>query len=136
MIVVDASIWVSVALTADRFHDPSRTSLDTQVSGGERLVAPSLVLVEVSGAIARRSGNVVQADAAVRRLETTPGLRLESMEAALVREATRLAADLGLRGADALYVATAARFACPLVTWDAEVIRKTAGVVEAREPSS
>lgn len=58
MIVVDANVWVSVALTADRFHAPSRTWLDAQVVGGERLVAPSIVLVEVSGAIARRSGNV------------------------------------------------------------------------------
>lgn len=68
-------------------------------------------------------------------METTPGLTLESMETSLVREATRLAADLGLRGADAIYVATAARIACPFVTWDDEVIQKTRGVIETRQPS-
>lgn len=135
MTVVDASVWIGIALPADRFFLPGRTWLDTQLSGGERLGAPSIVLAEVSGAIARRSGDVREADAAVRRLGTTPGLSVIPMDDSLVREAARLAADLRLRGADALYVATAFRLGCPLVTWDDEVIARAGGVIEARRPA-
>jgi predicted nucleic acid-binding protein len=42
------------------------------------------------------------------------------MDRGLVREAARLASDLGLRGADSFYVAVAARLGLPLVTLDVD----------------
>jgi len=57
------------------------------------------------------------------------------VDAGLAHQAALIAADLGLRGADAIYVALAERLGCPLVTWDVEMIRKTKGVIEARQPT-
>jgi len=57
---------------------------------------------------------------AVKELETLPGLRLVEMNNALLLEAAILAADLGLRGADSVYVATAKRLGVPLVTFDVD----------------
>lgn len=136
MIVVDASVWISGVLPSDVFHARSRAWLDGQVFGDGPLGAPTLVLAELGGAISRRGGNVRAAEIAVDRLERTPNLRLVAMDTGLVRHAARLAAELGLRGADAIYVATAARLECPVVTWDDEMFRKGRGVVDARQPAT
>lgn len=136
MIVVDAGVWVSVAIPTDPFRTVSRAWLAATVRAGEAVAGPCIVLAEVAGAVARRSGDVRKADEAVQRLIATPRLTLLAIDDALALDAARLAADLGLRGADAAYVAAADRLACPLITWDAETIHKTRGKIAARQPSA
>ena len=135
MIVVDASVWVSISMPTDSFRTVSRAWLAAALRADESFAGPSLVLAELAGAVARKTGDVSKADGAVRRIDSTPNVTLLPVDDALAREAARLAADLGLRGADATYVAVARRLGCPLVTWDAEMVRKTAGTVDARQPS-
>jgi len=91
-----------------------------QVEAGVQFISPSLLLPEVGGAISRRTGSPALGKQAIRRLESLPGLRLVEMDEALVREAARLAAELGLRGADSIYVAVAGRLHLPLVTFDTD----------------
>lgn len=43
-------------------------------------------------------------------------------------------ADHGLRGADAVYVASAARHNLPLVTWDEELLRRVGRIVKILHP--
>jgi predicted nucleic acid-binding protein len=78
------------------------------------------LLAEVTGAVSRRTGSAALGRKALRELETLPGLRLVEMNNALLFEAATLAADLGLRGADSVYVAVAKRLDVPLVTFDAD----------------
>jgi predicted nucleic acid-binding protein len=63
-----------------------------------------------------------------------PGLRLVPVGAELGRQAARLAADLRLRGANAVYVAVAARLDIPLVTWDGEQLARAGGRVRVTTP--
>ena len=58
------------------------------------------------------------------------------MEQALAQEAARLAADLGLRGADAFYIAAAARLKIPLITLDQDQAKRAATMVEVGEISN
>lgn len=81
--------------------------------------APALLLPEIVGAIARRTGQRRLARRAVAAVLRLPELRLVALDRRLAEIAARLAGDLQLRGADAVYVATAAEFELPLVTWDA-----------------
>ena len=83
-----------------------------------QFISPTLLLVEVAGAIARRTNNPALGKRALGQLESLPGLRLVEMDQELVHEAALLAARLGLRGADAVYVATAQHLGLPLVTLD------------------
>jgi predicted nucleic acid-binding protein len=62
----------------------------------------------------------VLAKKAITQLENLPGLRLVEMDNELVRQAAKLAAELGLRGADSMYVAVARRLDLPLVTFDVD----------------
>jgi len=132
--VVDASVWVSRLVPQDAHYGDSRRWLEKHISGGGLLTAPALLLAEVAGAISRRTGEPDLANRAVETILRVPGLRLVSIDALLAKEAATLAADLGLRGADALYVAVAQHLDVPLVTWDREQGEKSAGVIDAHAP--
>lgn len=118
--MVDASVWVSRFLPADVHHDPSYRWLGQQVVLGEPVAAPLLVLAEVAGAVARRTGLSELGARAVSQMERLPNARLVAVDTELAQLGAQLAAELRLRGADALYVALARRLNIPLVTWDQE----------------
>ena len=119
-IVLDASVWVARLVSQDEFHEPVKTWMEKQRETGAQFISPALLLAEVGGAITRRTGDPALSKRAITQLERLPGLRLVDMDHELVREAARLAAELGLRGADSLYVATARQLGLPLVTFDVD----------------
>jgi predicted nucleic acid-binding protein len=118
--VLDASVWVARLVPQDEFHETVKAWMAEQRIAEVQFVSPSLLLAEVAGAVSRRTGNVALARKAVRELEMLPGLRLVEMNNVLLLEAATLAADLGLRGADSVYVATAKRLGVPLITFDVD----------------
>ena len=119
-VVVDASVWVVRLVPQDAFYPAARAWMDRLLANGGPMLSPSLLLSEVAGAIARRTGEPHLARQAIQQLGQLPGLQLIQMDQGLVKRAALLAADLGLRGADALYVAVAADLELPLVTLDAD----------------
>lgn len=133
--VIDASVMVSRLVARDVNHDASRRWLDGHVAAGGLVVAPALLLPEIVGAIARRTGRRRLARRAIAAVLRLPELRLVAIDAELAEVAARLASDLQLRGADAVYVATAARLRLPLVTWDAEQRERGAARVAVVVPT-
>ena len=117
-VVLDASIWVSRLVSQDEFHVAVKIWMEEQREAGVQFVSPALLLAEVGGAISRRTNDPALGKRAIVRLESLPGLRLVEMDKELVHEAAMLAAKLGLRGADSLYVAVAHKLNLPLVTFD------------------
>jgi predicted nucleic acid-binding protein len=133
--VVDASVWVSRLVSADVHHSISQKWLEAFVAGGGQCVAPVLLLAEVAGAISRRTTEPRLGQAALKLLLRMPALRIVNVERRLGMSAAQLAADLGLRGADAVYVALAQQLKVPLITWDQEQIDQTSSVIAARQPT-
>jgi predicted nucleic acid-binding protein len=132
--VVDASVWVSRLVPDDVHHGPSRLWLGRAVRQGHPLVSPAILLAEIAGAVSRRTGEAVLAERAVRDVLRIPGVRLVSIDRRLGREAAGLAARLRLRGAHAVYVATARLMRIPLVTWDMEQRARASELVPVRTP--
>jgi predicted nucleic acid-binding protein len=132
--VVDASVWVSRLVPQDFHHQDSKYWFEGQATEGGMLVSPVLLLAEVAGAIARRSGQGKLAEDAIQGMLRLSGLRLVAIDSRLGRAASRLAARLGLRGADAIYVAVAHQLHIPLITWDLEQQEKARGLIEVRTP--
>jgi predicted nucleic acid-binding protein len=76
----------------------------------------------------------VSARRGVRHLLALPGVQIVELDQHLIRRAMLLAATVGLRGADAVYVAVAHQHGARLITWDADQQARAAVVVEARTP--
>ena len=74
--------------------------------------------------MARRTRTPDLAHQAVQQLQRMRTLRLVALDRRLGQAASQLAADLGLRGADATYVAIADQLKIPLLTWDNEQVEK------------
>lgn len=133
-VVVDASVWIGYLLSSDVHHVPCVTWLDECLLAGTRITVPTIALPEVAGAIARRTGLESTGFAAIAWIEGLPRVDTIELDDGLARASARLAASLRLRGADAVYVALAARLGLPLVTWDQELLERAAGRIEARVP--
>ncbi|MCA9973190.1 MAG: hypothetical protein KC425_23385, partial [Anaerolineales bacterium] len=80
MMVVDASVWVSRFLPEDAFHQASRTWLIEMTTAGMALVAPTIVLAEVSGSIARRTGNDQLGYQIVQQIRQLPSVQFIAVD--------------------------------------------------------
>jgi predicted nucleic acid-binding protein len=132
--VVDASVMVSHLVPHDAHHLASRAWLTNHVDDGGLVIAPVLLLPEIAGAVARRTGAPGLAQRAIDAVLKLPGLRLLTMDEVLGRTAAGLAGRLRLRGADAIYIAAALSLRLPLVTWDTEQRERAARVIEVLIP--
>lgn len=131
-VVVDASVFVSRLVRTDAHHPTTTRWFERHGDGSNLLVVPAVMPAEVAGAIARRTKDGTLARRAVDRLLRLPFLRVVAVDRTLGLQAANLAADLGLRGTDAMYVAVAERLGLPLVTWDREQRERAATIVSTR----
>ena len=134
MTIVDASVMVSVLYPEDAFHEVSRAWLERHVLAGQRLTAPTIILSEIAGAIARRTDDVERGQRAIADFRAIPRLTLIIVDDELASQSADLAAELRLRGADAIYVALAAELHVPLITWDLEQRKRGGQYVDVRQP--
>jgi predicted nucleic acid-binding protein len=67
--------------------------------------SPTLLLVEVAAAVARNKNDAAQGMAAAQAVRGLPGQVWVPLDGTLTDEAVRLAAELRLRDADAIYAA-------------------------------
>jgi predicted nucleic acid-binding protein len=132
--VVDASVVVSRLVPHDVHHAASRAWLTRHVSDGGLVVAPALLLPEIAGAVARRTRVPRLARRAVEAILRLHALRLVPMDTVLARTAADLAGRLRLRGADAVYIATAVTLQLTLITWDVEQRQRAARVIHIVAP--
>lgn len=130
-VVVDASVWVASLVPQDVFYQASQRWLQQQRLLGAELISPALLLTEVAGVISRQTRDPHLAHEVVEILIELPGLTLVEMNYTLVQRATDLAARLGLRCADAFYVAVAAFLGLPLATFDHDQSSRAHTVVSA-----
>jgi predicted nucleic acid-binding protein len=133
-VVIDASVWISTILLRDSNHSAALTWVNQHLLGGGSLVAPLLLVTETASAVSRITGNPLRGHQAATQLYSMPEMRLVQMDQDLVDEATDLAADLRLRGADSYYVAVAKLLALQLVTFDSEQLSRTAPVIATIRP--
>ena len=126
--VMAASVWVSAPLTQDINHRASLRWLAGWLYGRHRPHAPVLVVSELAGAVARRTLNANRGHRAAARLRRVPRICFVPIDTVRADDA----ADLGLRGADAVYLAVARRRGFPLITWDQEVSSRSAPVIRIR----
>lgn len=136
MIVVDASVWISVLMRNDFFHQQSYAWFAAYSTTKNGIAAPSLLLAEVAGGIARRTDDARMGKASLQYLMGLEDVKIVSIDPELAQTAAELAADCRLRGADAIYVAVAYTLKVPLLSWDQEQLARVQQVVKAGVPGS
>ncbi len=136
MTVVDASVWVSLLVPSDVHHTASHQWFQHYLARDDLLFAPVLLLAEVSAAVCRRTGDPDLARRSTDYLLRVPALRLVPVDQRLGELAADLAAELRLRGADAVYVAAAHYLNVPLVTWDTEQRERAGKAIVVQTPTS
>jgi predicted nucleic acid-binding protein len=105
-----------------------------KLTGGTMLIMPVLALVEVVGAVVRRTGHEDLGRQVIEDMTRASDLRLIPVGMDLARAAATLAASYRLRGADAIYAALADNLGLPLVTLDRELRIRLSGRITVVEP--
>jgi predicted nucleic acid-binding protein len=132
MPVIDASVWVGYYNEADLAHAQCSTWIEAAIVDGTRLVAPSLVMAEVAGALTRLD-KPETVTWAIDHL-TKVGVELIELDLIRARRAADVAAATRVRGADAVYLALAEERGDVLVTLDRQQRERGGALVEVREP--
>lgn len=135
MYTIDTSVWVNGFDHREAGHATSRQLLDQLGRQSLSIIVPSLLLVEVAGAISRTRQDAQQAQAFATALSQLPNVAFISLNEALVRHALVLAAQHQLRGADAVYAAVALHAGCTLISLDREHLTRLKSVVTVRTPA-
>lgn len=133
-IVVDASVWVSSLLATDRNHMRASTWLNNHFMNNGLVIAPLLLVVETGAAVVRATQNTALAYNIVSQLHVLPAVRLAVLDQQLIADATDIAISYGIRGADSIYVALAAKLRLPLVTFDQEQLTRPASIITTIKP--
>ena len=135
MYTVDASVWVNAFDQREPGHLLSRQFLEVLRHWALPIIAPHLVLVEVAGAISRTRHAPVQAQTFATALSRLPHVTLRALDEVCALHALTLAAQHGLRGADAIYAAVAREAGSMLVTLDNEHLTRLVNLMTVCTPA-
>ncbi len=133
--IVDASVWASYFIPSDKFHTQTVAWLES-LGPNDTLIAPMLLLPEVAGAVTRRTQNAVLGREITQQILAWPSLQLAPLGEALILLASDVAVTLSIKGADAIYIATAQMEGAPLITWDAEQRERGSAIVSTHSPAN
>lgn len=134
-VTLDASMWLAAMSPAEPAHQESALALERVLASGLAIHQPGLFVIEVCATIARRTRDVALAENMGHLALTLPGLVVHELDHRLAARASRIAARAALRGADAVYVATAQRAGTTLLTLDRELLVRGESEVSLRRPA-
>lgn len=132
--IIDASVWIASVLQDEPRHRDCLVFLHRLVLEQRIATVPLLAWAEIAGALARRCQDAALGRKVVDTIAAKTWVNGVAIDQTLANEAARLAAELRLRGADAVYVALAALRREPLVSLDDEMIERAAPAVDALTP--
>jgi predicted nucleic acid-binding protein len=133
-VTLDASVWLASVSPGEPHYQSSRALLEALLRRRADFVQPELFMVEVVGTVARRSKDPAYALTMAREALALPRLRVASGGEPATTAAVHAAATCALRGADAIYVATAQLHDSLLVTLDWELFQRARPLVRTSTP--
>lgn len=131
-LTIDASVFVSAARPSEALYPLSYRFL--QKAKGAEIFCPTLILSECVAAIARPTGDSILSRRLVSLIRHFPGMTLVALDKGIAAHAAEIAIENRLRGADAVYVAVAEDFDSALISWDEEMLKRSAETVLAMSP--
>lgn len=134
MYTLDANVFARTVQANQPTYADYEALITHLSTTGIPIITPLIVLAEVAAAARRETGDAIRARVFADIVRGLPTLQLVAVDVALARAAADFAADLALRGMDAIYVAVAQRFGTTLVTLDDEPRRRAGHIIPIRTP--
>ena len=134
MPVIDASVYVALLRPEETAHERCWTWFQTAVRAENGIVAPVILIPEVTAALGRGTGDRAIAQRAIEQLTARRIIQMFPVTRTMAEEAARVAADYRIRGCDAVYVALALQLEDSLVTLDTEQRERAAAVITTCAP--
>jgi predicted nucleic acid-binding protein len=135
LLTIDSSVFVSAARPSEIGNAESTAFLTSVRNTRPRLFLPTLVLAEVATALSRTGSEPGLAQQYAMAVGQLPNTVMVALDEGLARQSAALGAQHRLRGADAVYLASAALFAAELVTLDREQLERGAAIVQTLTPA-
>ena len=135
LLTIDSSVFVSAARPSEIGHAESTAFLAWVRNKRTRLFLPTLVMAEVAAALSRTGSDPGLAQQYALAVGQLPNTVMVALDEGLARQSAAIGAQHRLRGADAVYLASAALFAAELVTLDREQLERGAAIVQTLTPS-
>jgi predicted nucleic acid-binding protein len=117
-------VWVAAADAADAFNAQSRVFLSRALQNGTRLAIPEFAVAEVACALSRKYRDPVRARRLALEIVSRGPVEHVEIDTVLLGETLHRGTTAFLRGADALYLATAHLTGTTLVSWDNELVQR------------
>ena len=135
LLTIDSSVFVSAARPSEIGNTESTSFLAWVRNTRPRLFLPTLVLAEVAAALSRTGSEPGLAQQYAMAVGQLPNTVMVALDEGLARQSAALGAQHRLRGADAVYLASAALFAAELVTLDREQLERGAAIAQTLTPA-
>ncbi|WP_196214140.1 type II toxin-antitoxin system VapC family toxin [Methanolobus vulcani] len=133
---IDSSVIVAALRRQEKDH-LSALELLRKIKDQEHIaIEPYTVLVEVTAAIRRRTGSKELATRVKNDLIELGSFRFVDLDTFSSSSAAEIAADIGVRGMDAIVIQVAKEFGIPLITLDVEIVEKAKRIVEIPDLNS
>jgi predicted nucleic acid-binding protein len=134
-VTLDASVAVSASFPAEASFKDSHRLLELLVQNQAVIVVPTLIRAEMVAAVRRTTGDSSRAKAIDESFTRLPGVIFQALDERMADAAVQIAMATGLRGADAVYTATARHFDATLITLDEEQKTRLPAGMTALYPS-
>ncbi len=133
--VIDASVFLASVQQPEPAHADARALLQQIATRKWQVYAPTIVLPEITGSIARNSGSLARAQNFIWFIRRQIHIEITNVDERLGNLAAALAAQQYIRGCDAVYVALAQMRNAVLITLDHEQRQRVPPGVIARTPA-
>jgi predicted nucleic acid-binding protein len=134
LLTIDSSVFVSAARRSEIGNAESTTFLAWVREFRPRLFLPTLLMAEVAAALSRTGTAAGLAQRYALAIAQLPNTVLVALDEGLARQAAALGAQHKLRGADCVFLASAALFAAELVTLDREQLQRGSSIMQTISP--
>ncbi len=132
-ICLDSSVIVTALRRQEKSHLAAKDVLRKVKDGSHIAIEPYTVLIEVTAALKRRTGSKELALRVRNDLLAINTISFMGLDAESAADAAEIAAEIGVRGMDAIVIQVAKEFDIPLVTLDQEMLEKAKLVVDVMD---
>lgn len=133
--VIDSNIFVSSLDPKDVFHTECYPILEKLLNFDIEALCPSLVLVEVTCVIRRRTNSEELATYVYKNLAQLPAINWLDITLEVAERASMLGSITGLKAGDTIVLQVAEQYGIPLLTKDKEIKQKSPKSILVFEPS-